>query len=58
MCRLTVIPILSSNHSPEFFKPGEFITATGHPPKAGGTYGMSYPEIVREDGTVIPSSLF
>ena len=44
--------------SAEFFKPGEVITATGHPPKAEGTYGMFYPEIVREDGTVIPSSQF
>ena len=44
--------------SAEFFKPGEIITATGHPPKAEGTYGMFYPEIVREDGTVIPSSQF
>ena len=44
--------------SVEFFKPGEIITATGHPPKAEGTYGMFYPEIVREDGTVIPSSQF
>jgi len=44
--------------SAEFFKPGEIITATGHPPKAEGTYGMFYPEIVREDGSVIPSSQF
>ncbi|MYF69312.1 MAG: hypothetical protein F4053_17130 [Proteobacteria bacterium] len=44
--------------SAEFFKPGEIITATGHPPRAEGTYGMFYPEIVREDGTVIPSSQF
>ena len=44
--------------SAAFFKPGEIITATGHPPKAEGTYGMFYPEIVREDGTVIPSSQF
>lgn len=44
--------------SAEFFKPGETITATGHPPKAEGTYGMFYPEIVREDGTVIPASQF
>ena len=44
--------------SAEFFKPGETITATGHPPKAEGTYGMFYPEIVREDGSVIPSSQF
>ena len=36
------------------FVPGEVITATGHPPKAAGTYGMFSPRIAREDGTVIP----
>ena len=35
------------------FVPGEVITATGHPPKAAGTYGMFSPEIAREDGTPI-----
>ena len=35
------------------FVPGEVITATGHPPKAAGTYGMFSPRIAREDGTVI-----
>ena len=39
--------------SPETFTPGEIITATGHPPKADGVYGMFSPEIVREDGTVM-----
>jgi len=40
--------------TPETFKPGEIITATGHPPKAAGTYGMFSPRIEREDGTVVP----
>lgn len=44
--------------SAEFFAPGETITATGHPPRATGVYGMFSPEIVREDGTVIPASRF
>lgn len=44
--------------SAEFFMPGETIVATGHPPRAEGVYGMFSPEIVREDGTVIPASRF
>lgn len=44
--------------SAEFFTPGETIVATGHPPRAEGVYGMFSPEIVREDGTVIPASRF
>jgi hypothetical protein len=35
------------------FTPGEVITATGHPPRAAGTYGMFSPQIAREDGTAI-----
>jgi hypothetical protein len=40
--------------STETFKPGEIISAVGHPPKAEGAYGMFSPAISREDGTVIP----
>jgi hypothetical protein len=39
--------------SAETFKPGERITAIGHPPKVEGAYGMFSPRIIREDGTVL-----
>ncbi len=42
--------------SAEYFTPGETITAIGHPPRAQGVYGMFSPEILREDGTVIPAA--
>jgi hypothetical protein len=40
--------------STETFTPGEIISASGHPPRASGQYGMFSPQIAREDGTVIP----
>jgi hypothetical protein len=42
--------------SAKTFVPGEIISATGHPSRAPGTYGLSPLKVARADGTVIPGS--
>jgi hypothetical protein len=37
----------------ETARPGDRLTATGHPSIAAGTYGMQVETIIRDDGTVL-----
>ena len=50
------VRLIKVGWSAKTFVPGEVISATGHPSRAPGTYGLSPLKVARADGTVIPGS--
>jgi len=50
------VRLIKVGWSAKTFTPGEIVSATGHPSRAAGTYGLSPLSVSRADGTVIPGS--
>ncbi len=50
------VRLMKVGWSAKTFVPGETISASGHPSRAAGTYGMSPQMVARADGAVIPGS--
>lgn len=50
------VRLIKQGWSAKTFVPGEVVSATGHPSRAPGTYGLSPLKVSRADGTVIPGS--
>ena len=48
------VRLIKVGWSAKTFMPGETISATGHPSRETGTYGLSPLQVARADGTVIP----
>jgi hypothetical protein len=50
------VRLIKVGWSAKTFTPGEIISATGHPSRAPGTFGLSPLSVSRADGKVIPGS--
>ena len=50
------VRLMKTGWSAKTFVPGEVISASGHPSRAVGTYGLSAAQVSRADGTVILGS--
>jgi hypothetical protein len=50
------VRLIKQGWSAKTFSPGEIISATGHPSRAPGTFGLSPLSVSRADGSVIPGS--
>jgi len=50
------VRLIKVGWSAKTFVPGEIVSATGHPSRAPGTFGLSPLQVSRADGTVIPGS--
>lgn len=50
------VRLIKVGWSAKTFVPGEMISASGHPSRAPGTFGLSPSMVARADGTVIPGS--
>ena len=50
------VRLIKVGWSAKTFVPGEVVSASGHPSRAPGTYGLSPLKVARADGTVIPGS--
>jgi hypothetical protein len=50
------VRLIKVGWSAKTFVPGEIVSATGHPSRAPGTFGLSPLSVSRADGKVIPGS--
>ena len=50
------VRLIKVGWSAKTFVPGEMVSATGHPSRAAGTFGLSPLSVSRADGKVIPGS--
>jgi hypothetical protein len=50
------VRLIKQGWSAKTFTPGEIVSATGHPSREAGTYGLSPLSVSRADGSVIPGS--
>jgi hypothetical protein len=50
------VRLIKQGWSAKTFTPGEIVSATGHPSRQPGTFGLSPLSVSRADGSVIPGS--
>jgi hypothetical protein len=50
------VRLIKLGWSAKTFTPGEIVSATGHPSRQAGTFGLSPMSVSRADGSVIPGS--
>ncbi len=50
------VRLIKVGWSNKTFTPGEVVSASGHPSRAEGTFGLSPLQVARADGKVIPGS--
>jgi hypothetical protein len=50
------VRLIKVGWSAKTFTPGEVVSASGHPSRAPGTFGLSPLMVARADGKVIPGS--
>jgi hypothetical protein len=50
------VRLIKQGWSAKTFTPGEIVSATGHPSRQPGTFGLSPLSVSRADGSIIPGS--